>query len=68
MAVCPECGHEDLNRRRSAVGFAFGAILLMLGFLVALPTLGASMILCVVGVFMMVPRTRCPECGWSKRN
>ncbi len=39
----------------------------MVGFLAAFPTVCASFILAVWGVFLMLPRHRCKDCGWKKR-
>ena len=68
IEACPECDADALVRRRSWIGFPIGAVLLMVGFLAAIPTLGFSFVVSLYGVFLMVPRTRCRKCGWKKRG
>ncbi|MFP4598415.1 MAG: hypothetical protein ACOC9W_01905 [Persicimonas sp.] len=46
----------------------FGWLLIMVGFLAFFPTLGVSFIAAVFGVFLMVPRHRCSDCGWNRRT
>jgi hypothetical protein len=46
----------------------FGSLLVLIGFLAFFPTLGISFIAAVFGVFMIVPRHRCKDCGWSERT
>lgn len=65
--ACPDCGSEHIVTGRSIFGVVMGAILVLVGFLAAFPTLCASFILSVWGVFMMSPRHRCKSCGWKKR-
>lgn len=55
-------------RRRSIFGLGFGWALVMIGFLGAIPTLGVSIIAAIWGVFLMVPKHRCKDCGWKKRT
>jgi hypothetical protein len=54
-------------RRRSVFGVIFGWALVMVGFVGAIPTLGVSGILALWGVFLMVPKHRCKDCGWKRR-
>lgn len=56
-----------MARSRSLFGFVAGALLVLFGFLAFFPTLGVSFIAAVFGVFMMMPRHRCGECGWNER-
>lgn len=64
---CPDCESTRVHRGRSLPGLIFGALLVLFGFLAFFPTLGVSFIAAIFGVFMMVPRHRCDECGWSRR-
>ena len=66
--VCPECGSQRLTRGRSATGFVAGALLVLIGFLGFLWTLGLSFVLALWGVFLMVPHTKCRACGWKMRG
>jgi DNA-directed RNA polymerase subunit RPC12/RpoP len=61
---CPECGHRDLDARRDPGRFALGWLLIAVGTLTALPTLGITLFLVILGVSWTAPRLRCPECGW----
>lgn len=67
MTECPECNSERVVRRRSIFGVIFGWSLVMIGFVGAIPTLGVSGILALWGVFLMVPKHRCKDCGWKRR-
>lgn len=66
--TCPECDSERLRHGRRPIGYPVGALFVLIGFLAALPTLGFSFILTLFGVFLMVPRTRCRDCGYSERS
>ncbi len=57
-----------MRKKRSFFGVIFGWLLIMVGFLAFFPTLGVSFIAAVFGVFLMVPRHRCSDCGWNRRT
>jgi predicted Zn-ribbon and HTH transcriptional regulator len=61
---CPQCGCERLKRHRAVWRVALGLVLTMVGVLLALFTLGASLAFALVGMALLMPRLRCQECGW----
>ena len=61
---CPECGNRDLDARREPSRFILGWLLIVVGTLTALPTLGITLFLVILGVSWTAPRLRCNECGW----
>ena len=67
-AECPDCGSDRVVRSRSFFGLVFGWALVMVGFVAAIPTLGVSCIVAIWGVFLMVPKHRCKDCGWKRRT
>lgn len=62
---CPECGGPTEESRRPLRAL-FGFTLLVVGLVLFVMTLGASFILSVYGVFMMMPQRRCKACGWRE--
>ena len=62
--ACPECGSQELVRGRAWVRATLGVGIVILGCALAIPTLGGSLVLTLWGVFLVIERTRCRECGW----
>lgn len=62
---CPQC-RADLEERRPIWKLLMGAFLVLMAFLLFLPTIGVSFILGVYGVFMMIPRRECVACQWHE--
>lgn len=70
MAVrttCPQCKHTDLKHGYSIWRVVLGLLFIIVGLVLALPTLGITAPLVLLGMFMMSKRTWCPECDWSTR-
>lgn len=65
--LCPECGSDRLARGRSLFRALGGFAIVIICGLLALPTLGVSLIFMIWGVFLILERTTCRDCGWSKR-
>ncbi len=61
---CPERGHRAPAARRDPAPSARGWLLIVVGTLTALPTLGITLFLVILGVSWTAPRLKCPECGW----
>lgn len=62
---CPECGGQDLKRGRAWLRALGGFVIVILGCLFAIPTLGLSLVFTLWGVFLIIERTTCRECGWQ---
>lgn len=63
--TCPRCGgnaHQRISWLKAAAGFA----LVIVGFVLFIATFGASFVLSIFGVFMMMPSARCKACGWRE--
>lgn len=63
---CPRCGSQDIRQKHHTTGAGWG--LFFFGLLAALPTLGISLILCVVALFLEERRGRCQRCRWTWRT
>jgi hypothetical protein len=62
---CPRCKTPTLAKR-TLWRLLLGAALVFLSFLLFFPTVGVSFILGIYGVFLMVPRRECAQCGWHE--
>ncbi len=66
--TCPNCGKPGLEASRPWYGFIFGPILMVVGFVLGITTLGLSFILTLFGIFLWMPARSCPSCGWRQRE
>ena len=64
---CPNCKSEDLRHGRSAWRVVLGIVFIIVGVVFALPTLGITMPLLLLGIFMVAKRSVCQQCGWQDR-
>jgi len=62
---CPECHSTKIEKRRSIFRILLGMVLIFLGIVFAIPTVGLSLVLLLWGVFLTAPRPACAECGWK---
>jgi predicted RNA-binding Zn-ribbon protein involved in translation (DUF1610 family) len=66
--TCPNCGEKAIVRSRPWYGLVLGPVLMVIGFLLGIATLGISFILTLFGIFLWMPSRRCESCGWSQRS
>ncbi|MEC9396930.1 MAG: hypothetical protein VYE40_17380 [Myxococcota bacterium] len=61
---CPECSSSRIVVKRSWPRVFAGVMIVLAMGLIAVPTLGVSLIFMLWGVFLIKERPICQECGW----
>lgn len=62
---CPNCESVNVKQAKHTTGVGWG--LFVIGGLLALPTLGVSLLLCLFAMFCTERRGRCRDCRWRWR-
>lgn len=63
---CPSCGEQSLKEKLHPGRVLVGVVVTVVCGLLAVPTLGISLIFMLWGVMFMVKRPTCTSCGWRK--
>ena len=64
----PECSSTDVVIRRSWPRVFAGIFIVLAMGLIAVPTLGVSLIFMLWGVFLIKERPICQDCGWMPKD
>jgi len=60
---CPSCASVRITQDKYTTGIGWG--LLTIGLLMSIPTLGGSLLLCLLALFCTERRGKCRDCKWK---
>lgn len=66
--VCPDCGAQALVHKRHFWRVLVGLFVTLICGLLAVPTLGVSVVFMIWGVMQTLKVDTCKECGWSEHK